>query len=121
MEPITMAALAAFLAPYFQKAGEKLAEKTVEIALEHRQDIKDKFVSLFKPDEIISLGLDKPQTPEEAKALQEANPETAAAVRQRIETNRDLLDELAKIISKQEGRVIHAHNYIEHIDTATFN
>ena len=30
MEPISLAAIAVFLAPYLKKGGEKLAEKTVE-------------------------------------------------------------------------------------------
>jgi len=121
MEPITLAALATFIAPFFQEAGKTLAVESVKLALEKRQDIKDKFVSLFKPEEIITLGLNQEQSPEEVKALVKANPEVAEEVTKRIEANPDLLDELAKILSKQEGRTIHTHNYIEHIDTAHFN
>lgn len=121
MEPITLATLALFLAPYFNKAGEKLAEKTVEIALENRQDIKDKFLNLFKRDEIISLGLNERQSPEEVKALIAAKPEVNEEIQKILESNKDLLDELAKAISKQEGRTIHTKYYIENVETGHFS
>lgn len=121
MEPITLAALAIFLAPYFNKAGEKLAEKTVEIALENRQDIKDKFLNLFKRDEIVSLGLNEHQSPEEVKALIAAKPEIEKEIQKKLESNQDLLDELAKVLSKQEGRIIHTKYYFENVNTIHFD
>jgi len=117
MEVVTLTALAALLAPYFQKAGETLATETVKLCLEKRQDIKVAFVNLFKPDEIITLGLDKSQTSEEIKALQEANPDVATEVQKKIEDNSALLDELATVLSKHEGREIHATNYFENVNT----
>ena len=75
MDPVSVTTLAAFLAPFFTKAGETLATESVKLALEKRQDIKDKFVNLFKPEEIIKLGLNDEQSPEEVTALVKANPE----------------------------------------------
>lgn len=98
-----LTALAAFLAPFFQEAGKTLAVESVKLALEKRQDIKDKLVNLFQPDEIISLGLNEPQTPEEVKALTAAKPEAAAEVQKRIESNPDLLKELLEVIKQQAG------------------
>ncbi len=121
MEPITLATLAVFLAPYLQEAGKTLAVETVKLALENRQDIKDKFLNLFKRDEILSLGLNEPQSTEEVKALIAAKPEAKEEIQKIIESNQDLLDELAKAISKQEGRTIHTKYYIENVETGYFS
>lgn len=104
MEPITLAALATFIAPFFQEAGKTLAVESVKLSLEKRQDIKDKFVSLFKPEEIITLGLNQKQSPEEVKALVKANPEVAEKVTRKIEAHPDLLNELLEIIKEQAGK-----------------
>ena len=104
MEPVSIAALAVFLAPFFTKAGETLATESVKLALEKRQDIKDKFVNLFKREEIIKLGLNEEQSPEEVTALIEANPEVAGEVTKKIESNPDLLKELLEIIKQQAGK-----------------
>jgi len=117
MEPITLAALATFIAPFFKEAGKTLAVESIKLALEKRQDIKDKFISLFKPEEIITLGLNQEQSPEKVKALVKANPKVAEEVTRKIEANSDLLDELAKILSKQEGRTITTTNYFENVNT----
>jgi Tfp pilus assembly protein PilN len=120
MEPITLTAVALFLTPFFTEAGKTLAVESVKLALEKRQDIKDKIIDVCRP-EFTSLNLNDVQSLEEVKALIEAKPDVAAKIQNKIEANSDLLDELAKILSKQEGRTIHTHNYIEHIDTAHFN
>ncbi len=116
MEVVTLTALAALLAPYFQKAGETLATETVKLALEKRQDIKNSLANLFKT-EIISLGLNENQTPEEVKALLTAKPEIKDTVQQKIKSNSELLEELANVLSKLEGRTIHATNYFENVNT----
>jgi lysyl-tRNA synthetase class I len=116
MEPITITAIALFLAPYFHKAGEKLAEKTIEIALEKRQDIRDKFVEFFRP-EFTSLNLNDNQKPEEVKALIAAKPEVAEAAQKKLESKPDFLTELEKVLSKQEGRTINTTNYFENVNT----
>ena len=103
MEPITLAALATFIAPFFQEAGKTLAVESVKLALEKRQDIKDKFANLFKPEEIITLGLNDEQNPENVEDLVRANPEVAAEVTRKIEANPDLLRELLDIIKQQAG------------------
>jgi hypothetical protein len=103
MEPITLTVLAMLLTPYFQKAGEKLSEKTVELALEKREDIKESFLNLFKGDEIISLDLNKREPIEQAKALLEAKPEIELEVRQKVESNQILLGKLLAIIKEQVG------------------
>jgi len=104
MEPITLAALATFIVPFFQEAGKTLAVESVKLALEKRQDIKDKFVSLIKPEEIITLGLNQEQSPEKVKALMEANPEVAKEVTRKIGASPDLLNELLEIIKEQAGK-----------------
>lgn len=113
--------LAVILAPFFTKAGETLAVESVKLALEKRQDIKDKFLGLFKGDEIISLGLNEQQSPEEVKAAIDAKPEVAGEIQKKLEANQDLLNELAKFLSKQEGRTIHTKYYIENVETGYFS
>ncbi|HEX8736111.1 MAG TPA: hypothetical protein VF721_12360, partial [Pyrinomonadaceae bacterium] len=103
MEPITLTALAVFLAPFFTKAGETLAVESVKLALEKKQDIKDRFLALFQRDEFISLGLNEQQSPEEVKALISAKPEVAEEVQKKFEANPDLLKELLEIIKQQAG------------------
>jgi hypothetical protein len=114
---ITVAAVATLLAPYFLKAGETLAVESVKLALEKREDIKNSFLNLFKQEEFISLGLSENQKPEEVKALLEAETPAAETVRQKIESNRALIDELAKVLSQQEGRKIETTNYFENVNT----
>ena len=103
MELITIAALSSLLAPFFTKAGETLATESVKLALEKRQDIKDSFVKLFKPDEIITLGLNEEKNPEDITALAEANPETFDAVNKKIADNGELLERLLEVIKNQSG------------------
>lgn len=116
MEPITSATLAAFLALFFQEAGKTLAVESVKLALEKRQDIKNSLANLFKP-EIISLGLNENQTSEEVKALLNAKPEIEDTVQQKIKSNSKLLEELANVLSKHQGRAIHTTNYFENVNT----
>jgi|GEM_PF-6949629 len=110
-------ALATLLTTVFTEAGKTLAVESVKLALEKRKDIKNSFLNLFKPEEFISLGLNENQNPEQVKALLESNTEAAKSVKSKIESNRDLLDELAKVLSQQEGRTIHATNYFENVNT----
>jgi hypothetical protein len=109
--------LETLLATLFTKAGETLTAETIKLALEHRKDIKDKFLNLFNRDELISLGLNENQTPEEVKALINEKPE----IKNKLDENQDLLDELAKALSKQEGRTIHAKYYIENVEKGYFS
>lgn len=99
-----MEVLAALLAPLFLEGSKTLAVESVKLALEKRQDIKDKFVNLFKHDEIISLGLNEPQNPEEAKALIAANSEVAEEAQKKLESHPELLKELLEIIKQQAGK-----------------
>ena len=103
MEPITLAAVAAFVAPFFTEAGKTLAVESVKLALEKRQDIKDKIIDVFRP-ELISLNLNDNQKPEEVKALIETKPDVAAQIQNKIESNPDLLKELLEIIKRQAGK-----------------
>ena len=115
MEPVTLATLATFLSPLFLEGGKTLAVESVKLALANRHDIKDKILDVFRP-EIISLNLSEYQKPEEVKALIEAKPDVEAEIKKKVKSNSDLLDQLAKILSKQEGRTIHATNYFEHVN-----
>lgn len=119
MEPITLTAIAVFLAPYLKKAGEKIAEKTVEALFESRKDLAGKFAGLFG-DEIITLGLNEPST-EKAMELLDAKPELKEVVRRKVENNRDLLETLAEALTKQEGRTITATNYFEKVETVNID
>ncbi|HEX9928976.1 MAG TPA: hypothetical protein VGB02_10620 [Pyrinomonadaceae bacterium] len=104
MEPITLTALATLLAPFFTEAGKTLAVESVKLALEKRHDIADSFLSLFKPEEFISLELNENQEPERVKALLESDNEAAAQLRQKIEAKQDLMSELRKIIESETGK-----------------
>jgi hypothetical protein len=126
MEPITLTALATLLAPFFTEAGKTLAVESVKLALEKRHDIKDSFLSLFKPEEFISLGLNENQKPEEVKALLAANPDIEARAQAKIESNPDLLKELLRIIKEQAGAessqiTINAKNVGQVINNPTGN
>lgn len=120
---ITIAAIAVFLSPFLTKAGEKVAEKTVETLFDSRKDLADKFLDVFKP-EFQTLGLNENSTTDEVAKQLEAKPEIKEAIRQKIETNQDLVNQLTEALSKQEGRTITCKTYIErieHIDTANFS
>lgn len=122
MEPIiTTTALASFLSLLFTEGGKTLATESVKLALQNRQDIKDGFVNLFKHDEIITLGLNEEKSPEQVKELLEANPEIAQEIDQRVKDNSELLDQLAKILSKHEGRTINTKYYIENVEQGHFS
>lgn len=99
MDSSTLSAIAVFLAPYLQKGGEKVAEKTVESLFEYRKDLAEKFTGLFST-EIISLGLsDSPTSSEISKQL-EAKPEIKEIVGKKIAEQQDLVKELVEA-SKQ--------------------
>lgn len=123
MEPITFAAIAAFVSPYFHKAGEKVAEKTIEALFNSRADIAGKFNNLFN-EEIITLGLGETATSAEIAERLEAKPEVKEAIDTKAKANQRLFDELSEALSKQEGRRITCNTYIEkieHIEKAEFN
>src|ERR1700749_982080 len=95
MEQNILTAMAVFLAPYFHKAGEKIAEKTVEKLFDSRKDLADRFTGLFKT-EIISLGLtDSASTDEISKQL-EAKPEVKEKVHEKVADNQNLLNEMVE-------------------------
>lgn len=121
MDTVSITALASFLAPFFVKAGETLSAETVKLALEKRQDIKDGFVKLFKPDEIITLGLDEDRKPEEVLELVKSNPDVAKEVERRIKDNSELLNELAKFLDQNGGRNIYTKYYIEKVEKGRFS
>lgn len=95
MEPITLTAIAVFLAPYFKKAGEKVAEKTIETLFESRKDLGEKFTSLFKP-EIISLGLSDAASTKDIQHQLQARPEVRAEVANKVASHQELLNQLAQ-------------------------
>jgi hypothetical protein len=93
MEPITLTAIAVFLAPYLQKAGEKVAEKTIETLFDARKDIADKFTNLFRP-EIISLGLTDDASTDEVTKLLDEKPIIKGEIGRKVENNLSLLGEM---------------------------
>ena len=115
MEPITTTALAVFLLPFLTKAGEKLTEKTVETLFDSHADLAEKFRGLFKP-EFQTLGLSEISTTEEITKQLEAKPEVQEAIRQKVETNQDLLNDLVQsnnqitINAKNIGQIINNPN-----------
>ncbi len=103
MEPIlTTEAISGFLSQIFMEGSKTLAVETVKLALEKRNDIKDKIVELLKP-EFISLNLNEAQTSETVKGLLEAKPDIAETIQKKIEANPDLLNELLEVIKQQAG------------------
>lgn len=124
MEPITttftFATIAAFVSPYLHKAGEKVAEKTIEALFDSRKDIAGKFKNLFN-EEIITLGLKETATSAEIAEQLEAKPVVKEEIRQKIEANQDLLQLLAEALSKKEGRTIHTKTYIENAKDFVIN
>lgn len=114
MEPISLTAIAIFLAPFFKKAGDTVAEKTIETLFEARKDLAEKFTGLFKP-EIISLGLSDTASTPEITARLETKPELKEAVTNKIASNQQLLEELVEAFrqiprSDFEGITINAKN-----------
>jgi hypothetical protein len=93
LESITFGAIAVFLSPYLQKAGEKVAEMTVEKLFNSRKDIAAKFKGLFS-NEIISLGLNDSASTVEISQQLEANPKIKEEVDKKVANNQHLLAEL---------------------------
>ena len=119
---ITLAAIAVFLSPFLSKAGEKVAEKTVETLFDARQDLADKFGNLFHA-EFQTLGLSETATAAEISQQLAARPEVKEAIREKVAANQELMGKLTEALSKQEGRTITCKTYIENIeriDTANF-
>jgi len=108
MEPFTLTALGVFLAPYLQKAGEKVVEKTVELLFDSRKDLAEKFSGLFH-QEIITLGLNDTATTEEVVQKLEAKPEIKAEIDKKLVDNKDLINELEEAF-KPMGITINAKN-----------
>lgn len=121
MDAISTTALAAFLNLLLMEGGKTLAVESVKLALEKRRDIKEGFVNLFTPEEIIRLGLNEEKNLEEVTALAKANPEFVTDIVGRIKTNKELVKELEKFLTKQEGRTIRAKYYIENVETGHFS
>jgi hypothetical protein len=94
MEATMLSAIAVFLAPYLQKAGEKISERTVETLFDSRKDIAEKFLALFDT-EIISLGLSDSASTAEITSRLEAEPKVKENVGRKIADKQDLLKELA--------------------------
>ena len=103
-----------------RKAGEKVAEKTVEALFDSRQDIAEKFRGLFET-EIISLGLSESAASEDIIKQLEEQPAVKEKIHQKIEANQDLLELLAEALSKKEGRTIHTKTYIENAKDFVIN
>ncbi|GAC1401182.1 MAG: hypothetical protein NVSMB56_16340 [Pyrinomonadaceae bacterium] len=95
MEPITLTAIAVFLAPYLKKGGEKIAEKTVEKLFDSHLDLAERFKSLFNHD-IISLGLSDAASTDEITKQLEAKPEVKEEVGKKVAANQDLLNEMVE-------------------------
>ena len=95
MEAITLTALAVFLSPYLQKAGEKVAEKSVEVLFDARKDLAERFRNLFS-DEIISLNLNQTSSPNEIAQQVAATPQIKEEVANKIVNNQHLLLELVE-------------------------
>lgn len=114
MDPVTITAIAVFLAPYLQKAGQKVAEKTIETLFDNRKDLAEKFTGLFQTD-IISLGLNNAASAEEIAKQLSATPQVKQEVGNKIENNQDLLTELVKAFKQSpqpefQGIEINAKN-----------
>jgi SIR2-like domain len=99
MESITLAVIVAFLTPYFQKAGEKLTEKTVETLFESRKDIADKFKSLFE-SEITSLNLSEDTSSEEILKKLETKPGIKEQVIKKLENSESLVNDVREAIKE---------------------
>ncbi len=108
MDPLTLTALGVFLAPYLQKAGEKVAEKTVEAFFDSRKDLAENFRGLFQ-QEIITLGLNDLTTAEEVTQKLGAKPEIRAEIDKKLVDNKDLVKELEEAF-KPMGITINAKN-----------
>ena len=116
---ITITAIALFLSPYLVKAGEKVAEKTVETLFDSRKDIANKFLDMFKP-EFQTLGLSEGSTTEEIAKQLEAKPEVKEAIRQKVVANKDLLDELVTALQQKDSGInINAKNIGQVINNPT--
>jgi hypothetical protein len=113
VEALTLTALAAFVAPFLMKAGEKVTEKTVEALFDSRKELAEKFQGLFKT-EIISLGLSgRDATAIEVNKQLKAKPEVKESVNNKIADNQDLLNELVEAFKQMpeagyEGVTINA-------------
>lgn len=99
MEPTTLTAIAVFLSPYLKKAGEKVAEKTVETLFNSHEELAHKFKGLFS-NEIITLGLDNSPSIAEINKQLEENPQVKDEINKKIADNQGLLSELVETLKK---------------------
>jgi hypothetical protein len=97
MEPVTVIAIGVFLAPFLQKAGEKLVEKSVELAFDSRRDLLESFSTLFR-EEIITLGLNNALTEDDVEQQLAVNPEIRKNIDVKIANNQDLLSEFVSVL-----------------------
>jgi len=95
METVTLTAIAVFLAPYLHKAGEKVAEKTIEVLFDSRKDLAEKFAKLFQ-SEIVTLDLSDSDTEEQVVKQLEIKPELKIEIDRKVGNNQDLLNEMVK-------------------------
>jgi hypothetical protein len=103
MDSVTLSAIAVFLAPYFKKAGEKIAEKSVEKLFDSNREIAEKFAGLFK-DDIISLGLNEPVSTSEITKQLEEKPVIKEEIRKKVADNQDLLMEAILTFSRMSRK-----------------
>jgi len=94
-----MTAINAFLLPFLQKGGEKLVEKSVELAFDSRRDLLDKFRSIFH-DEIVTLNLDQSSSEDEISSILAKRPEVLRAIESKVAQNENLLSELVEVINQ---------------------
>jgi transcription elongation factor GreA-like protein len=99
MEPITLTAIAVFLAPYFKKAGEKIADKTVETLFNSHEELAQKFKGLFK-DEITTLNLSDSASVAEINKQLEETPQIKEEISKKVADNQPLLNELVTAFQK---------------------
>lgn len=102
MESATLTVLATFLAPYLHKAGEKVAEKTVETLFDSRKDIAEKFRGLFQ-SEIISLNLKDSISIEEINQQLIKNPQIKEEINRKLLDNQELIEELIKVFNMSQS------------------
>lgn len=93
MDSHTITMVAIFLAPFLQKAGEKVTEEMVEKLLSSRREIAEKFTGLFYT-EFQQLGLSNSDETETIVKRLDTRPEIKEEIRKKVVNNLDLLNEL---------------------------
>jgi hypothetical protein len=104
MALITLATLSTFLGACLTKAGEKFNEKFIETLFEHKKDLAEGFMGLFK-QEIITLGLNDSATPEEVQTQLDANPQLTAQIQKKLAENTELVLALREQVHNFPGGI----------------